>query len=503
MESIVILNALGINHFAFEKINEKQSGIERAIERGRQFESAAEVAVLVAADSDFAFPENIKPIPCMSSDAKDIFSAIYKAAQNYQTIFFAYADAPFLDVELAGELLHIHKKYKAEYTFADGFPYGLAAEVLDIGLVKILQSIADLGNIKDNRNFIFDCLKKNINSYDIETIIAPINIQELRLEFFANNKRNLKLCSVFEDISAKNYAELIIKREKKLFTLPAFYAIEISQIRSVEKIYLPEIKSNTSEKFLSYKNFKIIIDKISAYSDDAVVSLSIIGEAFLHPDISKMIDYCLQQKNISLLLETSGVDFDEEKILEIKSLYENKNTSGKIFWIISLDAFSKEKYAEVSKLEVKNAEVLFNKACQNIFTLQKIFGENIFPQFVRMNENENELESFYRYWKEKINSVLIQKYDNLAGQLENRMVADLSPIQRNVCWHLKRDMYILTDGTVIMCKEDIINKKSFGNIFTDTPETIRENIFKIYCEQINKNYKGICENCDEYYTYNF
>lgn len=168
-----------------------------------------------------------------------------------------------------------------------------------------------------------------------------------------------------------------------------------------------------------------------------------------------------------------------------------------------LDAASEKKYAELTGTDEKTAEKLFKTASENVSALDKLFAGQVFPQFVRMNENEDELETFYRFWKEKINNVLIQKYDNLAGQIPDRRVADISPIKRNVCWHLKRDMYILQNGDVLMCREDAYEKNIAGNIFSDDLKTIREKIFKIYCDHTEKNYKGLCEHCDEYYTYNF
>ena len=87
--------------------------------------------------------------------------------------------------------------------------------------------------------------------------------------------------------------------------------------------------------------------------------------------------------------------------------------------------------------------------------------------------------------------------------MPDRRPADISPLKRHPCWHLKRDMSILTDGSVPLCKEDCSRSIILGNAFTESLETIWERGLQTYQDQITSCYKGVCEHCDEYYTYNF
>ena len=72
-----------------------------------------------------------------------------------------------------------------------------------------------------------------------------------------------------------------------------------------------------------------------------------------------------------------------------------------------------------------------------------------------------------------------------------------------VITHLKRDMSILMDGTVPLCKEDLYALNRVGNAFTDSLAAIRDRLRPRYGRQCSGDYEGLCSACDEYYTYNF
>jgi len=131
------------------------------------------------------------------------------------------------------------------------------------------------------------------------------------------------------------------------------------------------------------------------------------------------------------------------------------------------------------------------------------FPDSVWPQMIRMKDNEEELELFYRSWKEKLSRVIIQKHDHFCSTIQDRRVADLSPLVRRPCWHLGRDMSILIDGTVPLCREDLYAARSLGNALTDELEHIWNNGAPVYEQHLCGNYEGMCGACDEFYTFNF
>ena len=102
---------------------------------------------------------------------------------------------------------------------------------------------------------------------------------------------------------------------------------------------------------------------------------------------------------------------------------------------------------------------------------------------------------------------LFQKYDDFAGKLPPCKPADLSPLDRDPCWHLRRDMTILYNGDVPAC-HSCWSENITGNVFNQPLEEIWHKTDVLLEMHINKNYCcaskcANCEKCDEWYTFNF
>jgi len=127
----------------------------------------------------------------------------------------------------------------------------------------------------------------------------------------------------------------------------------------------------------------------------------------------------------------------------------------------------------------------------------------VHAQAVRMKENEEPLEEFYKAWKARTGKVIVQKYDHFCGLLPDRRVADLSPLKRFPCWHLKRDLAVLIDGRVPLCREDVGLTHPLGNVFEEDLASIWGRAEAFYLSHLREEYPQLCSACDEYYTFNF
>jgi len=120
-----------------------------------------------------------------------------------------------------------------------------------------------------------------------------------------------------------------------------------------------------------------------------------------------------------------------------------------------------------------------------------------------MKENEEHLEEFYKKWNGEGAQVIIQKYDSYASYLPERQPADLSPLQRFPCWHLKRDMPVLIDGSVPFCRDDLGRRDVAGNVFEEDFDKVWAAGDKLHVQHVSGEFPGPCADCDEYYCFNF
>ncbi|ULQ60135.1 spiro-SPASM protein [Brucepastera parasyntrophica] len=538
MKSIAVLLAGNITDRAFEPFSDGKSAFYRAVSAAAQFPHVSKIVVFVPEKypGDSLLPA-VSALHDMSDSAAGnsvsfdiietewsvgpLFLSLKSETEDFDHVYISWADAPFTDPEFTAKLFKKHMQQAAEYTFADGYPYGLSPEILARGIVPILSDMEKESRDPITRNAVFDIIKKDINSFDIETDIAPADLRHLRLQLTCDTKRNTQVCMALSGINAANYADVIQKNTASLYTVPAFYAIQVAGKCPYECDYCPYPQFCKSGKgsspgvpatertdYMTADDFSAIAGKIAGYSEDAVVSLSLWGEPSYHPEIAEMVRTVLAYPGLSVLIETTGLGWTEEKVEAIKNAVSGVSAGFRkqnpVNWIVSLDAVSPECYGIVHGIKEKSlSEKYLAEALNFTDLLIKSFPGAVWPQMVRMKENEKELEHFYRFWKEKNGQVIIQKHDSFSRSIEDRRVADLSPLVRNPCWHLKRDMSILIDGAVPLCREDIYAARFSGNVITDGLEQIREKVRPVYDEHTQCVYKGLCEDCDEYYTYNF
>jgi spiro-SPASM protein len=229
-----------------------------------------------------------------------------------------------------------------------------------------------------------------------------------------------------------------------------------------------------------------------------VIDLSLWGELSLHPQKEALITAILDRPGLSCVIETSGLGWKPAELEALAAAASGaaprKNRMAPLSWIVSLDAADGGRYKEIRGAG-------FSEAVECAKTLLRLFPKDSYVQAVRVKGAEDDIEQFYRLWKDLGAGIIIQKYDDFCGFLPKLQATDLSPVQRRPCWHLMRDMAILIDGKVPLCRETLNAGETLGNAFTEDLETIWARGELFYREHFP--YRGPCAECDEYYTYNF
>lgn len=422
---------------------------------------------------------------------------------------FSFADTPFLNDYLTKELVNIHTKYTAEYSFADGYPYGLTPEVVNCGCASILAALTESVQKKEgdkaaSRDGIFSVMKGDINSFEIETMLSDEDYRMLRVEFECSDKINFEVCKNAFDIEndvqkigeafARGDTGKYLSSHSLIKSLPAFYNIQISGNYNHECIYNPK---NISSSKMNIEDFRKIVKKIADFSEKAVISLSCFGEPLLHEEFTDFVAEVLKYKKLSVLVETDGTLVTKEIAEKISSI----NTENSIDWIIYLDAMDKKLYSQIHSCPEED----FDKAVEAVRILEGSFAGHVYPQLIRMKLNEHDLEAFYRFWKEESSPshgrLIIQKYNSMCGLLPDEKSTDLSPLERNPCWHLRRDLVVLSDGTVPLCRQCM--NIAVGNVLENSIESVWKKFNEVLENHINKIYSETCRICDEFYTFNF
>lgn len=505
METLAIINATRVNEFATRALAGGQSALDRILGFARSSCGSDNNLLVLASPSTPELPCGMvrKPQWTMHdvlSEAAEFAAARPKA----QTVLYLQADSPFIDEALTTTLLELHRRYRAEYTFADGYPPGFAPELIATKVLPNLVELAGRFDVPADRDGLFAVIQKDINSYDIETHLSPVDMRAYRFSPVCDSKRNFMAAERLWQLGARSAddALAIIPRHPELLrTLPAFMWVQIAEACPQACSYCPYPQMVGDPRgltgFMPLERFERLMLEAESLCDDLVVDVSLWGEPSLHPDFEGIVAAVLSRPRFTLIVETSGIGWKPRLAETMASKAGNR-----VQWVVSLDDADEEGYGRLRGEGKDDASAFAER-------MLAATPGNVHIQAVRMKENEPRLEAFYRGWKKRGDKVIIQKYDSFAGSLPDRQVADLSPLDRLPCRHLARDMAVLLDGSVPPCKHCLINDagklvyaENLGNVFSDGLEILWNRVGAWYERHQESDYPEPCGRCDEYHTFN-
>lgn len=423
--------------------------------------------------------------------------ALIGASEGFDEVVLVPDDAPFLRADLVEAMVSLHREYRADYTFADGFPVGLTPEVLRPALLPVLEPWArDLSTAVD-RETLFQLLSTDINRFDIETYLSPVDLRSRRISLTADARRNLLLLERYAAETAldtRGFLDVVASTGDRTRTLPATLHVQITdgvlQIPKWSPLaqFVPDALSRRN--FLPRERWNDLLDRALAWVGDLTVLPSFWGEPSLHPEVIDLFGDALEKPGLRLCIETSGRGWPHN--LETLAT----RAQGRIDWIVELDSDESETYR---RLRGEG----FDEAQGFVRRLLPLFPGHVWPQTVRMTENEAEMEAFHQRWKAEAGRVIIQKHNDFGGRLPRAKPSDLSPWKRHPCWHLARDLAVFLDGTVVVCRDDFDRTQPLGNAWTEPLPVIWDRGTVLFQRHVREDWPEVCRNCDEWYTFHF
>ena len=425
------------------------------------------------------------------SDRAGWLRSLLELGKQEEHLFLVPADAPLLRQDLCTQLWEMHQQQKADYTFADCFPLGLSGEFVRNFALQAMVNLPQESSLPD-RMGIFSCILNQVNAFDVETLLSPIDLRAYRVNFFDQSLRDQLLIRRFLERSQLPLNEFLQQVQTDRLsqrTLPAFWKMQWTNavlsvpIYSSHELYGQQVLQANPEKV------EQALRRVGQWLGQAVLMPGFWGEVSQYPHLVRATQVAVEA-GFEVVFETSALGW-EPGVLEKLTLWANKLT-----WIVEADALELEAYR---RLRGEG----FEQMMQTAKLLQQLFPNKVYLQAVRCTETEDSIEAFYKKAEELGFHPLIMGYNDLAGRLPQRRTVDLSPWKRNPCWHLQRGLHSLADGRVISCHQFPQGEVVWGNLFEEDVEAIWERGRDWMLLHQNQQYPKECANCHEYFQFVF
>ena len=422
------------------------------------------------------------------------------------------ADAPFIDPALCRFLATLHTGTLSDYTFADGVPIGFGCQIVRRA---ILSRLAELGESKPvTRDLLFESMSADLHAFDIETEATGRDYAQLRVALTADSMANFALCRKLAAVAvdAEGAVATVTDRdplrerypdgEHPLLqalssdivahrTAPYYLYLQVTEAYPHRARYEPWTPGPPRPRHMAPDDLERILDRVTELNAEITVCFGYRGEPARHPALAELVRAVRRRSGVRLLIETTGLDWSDEAVAACRAVFTDSDAL-----IVTIDAHSAALYAELR-------ENRYEAVCDFTRRIGTTLGRGVYAQAMRTRENESELQAFYAYWREQEGvTPLIQKYNDYAGRMEDRTVADLRPLERMPCWHLRRDMVVLVDGTVVRCGQDLDAAATRGNVLRDDIARIWRRGLPDLQAHVTGDYPELCRQCDEYYTFN-
>jgi radical SAM protein with 4Fe4S-binding SPASM domain len=243
---------------------------------------------------------------------------------------------------------------------------------------------------------------------------------------------------------------------------------------------------------MSWNLLTRIIDEIADVDKTTRIWMVFFGEALLlkrkKPSIFDMIAYAKQKGLTDVVLNSNANLLDE-------SASRNLIGAGLDAIYIGLDACSPETYAKV------RIGGNYEKTVENVIGLIRLKKElgvakpEVYVQFVEMDVNAAEKESFVKFWNEQGAQVKIRPKVSWAGSIAAANLV-LGNEDRWPCYWAMQTMSITDTGKVVTCAVDLDARYVAGDVSQHSlREVWNSGLKKLRQLHVEKEFEKLPENC--------
>lgn len=258
---------------------------------------------------------------------------------------------------------------------------------------------------------------------------------------------------------AKGYEYLVeISRTLKNLPFPTRFAVEVTAECNLacSMCHHPQMKRPKGR--MPFQLWKRCADQIAKISPATQCWFSFIGDPLMEPELLiNMIAYGKTVGLQSLNINTNGM-------LLTENLIEPIVDSGVDLIVIGIDGFSKEVF---EKIRVNAERDVVYQNVENLlkFVQKRGSGPEVQVQFIEMQENKHELETYKKYWLERGATIKARRMLSWGGKFETNIGA---PAETRIpCpWALTM-MHVFWDGRVPRCPGDTEGEEGAGNAWDE------------------------------------
>lgn len=467
-------------------------------------DSIDNISPTLANGQDFFDIEISDTIESLISALETIKNNSKSSSKNHFII--AWMDSMFHFVPLYKKIWDMHTQYHAHYSFAEGYPQGITPEILSFEAIEMMVSllknnshIQNIGHKSLSRNSIFSVIEQQINDFDIEVVLASQDMREYRLSLTGDTRRNYVISKNLWEKGLRDPDEIprYYQQHPQLFRgVPNYVYCQVSDIvfpclYKHQDINKALKDGNSDSHYIDLQLWETMLSKLQAFTPEAVLSIGYNGEIATHPQVEDVLRIATQYFKL-VYVETTGREWDNQYSL----VWWNEPWVQNLIWIVSVDAYKEDTYKLIHGIEI-------NPVLDFLFFLKDTVPvANIYPQAVRMPENEDELKHFLNHWESLKTNPIIQKYNDYCKTLPDKKIVNVAPIVRFACHHLSRDLVVLKSGKVVMCTQSMNTEHIIADLSKQSMEQVWNANEKRFVEQVQNKYNDICTNCDEYYIVN-